>query len=316
MPKKNPKVLGGGNTNSPSKRQRLYCFTYFPESGDDSTPPVLDKTMQYIEYGAEKCPTTGNFHWQSWCYFKNTKDEIDARRLIHKSCHGVKCNVTRCEGTIGDQIAYCRKEALWHSQGEEPQQQGKRTDLESIAEDIANGASVDSIALERPIIYHQYGRTLSKLEDLRMRKEFRTTMTTCDWLWGKTGVGKSHAAFENYHPDTHYLWRDDNGWWEGYTQQHTLIVNDFRGELSYNQLLQIVDKWPFMVKRRNREPMPFMSKHVIITSSLPPEKIYNRRLDEDAIEQLLRRIRVIKLEERTEPKQLAIEDIPMLDILD
>lgn len=155
-----------------------------------------------------------------------------------------------------------------------------------------SGKKVDDLVLENPMIYHKYGRTLNKIEDLRMRREYRIEMTKGIWYWGGTGVGKSHKAFEGYDPKTHYVLPNDNGWWDGYTGQDVVIINDFRGEMKYNFLLQLVDKWPMTVKRRNREPIPFVSRLVIITSSLAPSDIYNRRLIEDDIGQLLRRFDV------------------------
>ena len=37
------------------------------------------------------------------------------------------------------------------------------------------------------------------------------------------------------------------------------------------------------------------AKHIIITSSLPPEKVYWRRDNEDYLEQLFRRIKIIEV---------------------
>lgn len=164
-----------------------------------------------------------------------------------------------------------------------------------MAHDISNGMMVDTIAIENPEIYHQYGRTLNKLEELRMRQVFRAEMTEGVWYYGETGVGKSHRAFKNYTPQTHYVLPNDNGWWDGYVQQDIVIINDFRGFLSYDFMLQMIDKWPFSVKRRGREPIPFISKKVIITSSLSPKEVYNKRNDNDSIKQLRRRMKVIKL---------------------
>jgi len=144
-----------------------------------------------------------------------------------------------------------------------------------------------------------YGRTLSKIEDICMRKRYRTEMTTCTWYHGKTGVGKSHKAFEGFTPDTHYVWKtNDNGWQDGYQQQEIVIINDFRGEIKYNDMLNLIDKWAYTIPRRGREPMPFTSKHVIVTSSLPPDQVFTRRLEEDSLEQLIRRIDVVELTER------------------
>ena len=176
-------------------------------------------------------------------------------------------------------------------------EQGKRTDLAQVIQRITTEeTSVDEITMTEPAIYHQYGRTLHRVEDLIMRKKFRNTMTTCDWIYGATGVGKSHLALNDYNPTTHYkLNLLDGGWWEGYTQQNIVVINEFRGQIQYGELLELIDKWPHSVKRRNREPMPFTSKHIIITSSMPPQEIYRNLASQDKIEQLLDRIKLIHL---------------------
>lgn len=123
-------------------------------------------------------------------------------------------------------------------------------------------------------------------------------MTKGIWYWGKTGVGKSHKVYADtsYNVSTHYDYPYDNGWWDGYRQQKYVIFNDFRDELKFNELLRIVDKWPFSVKRRCREPMPFLSEIVMITSSCPPEEIYRNSLSEnDKLDQFHRRFNVIEL---------------------
>jgi len=120
-------------------------------------------------------------------------------------------------------------------------------------------------------------------------------MTKGIWIYGPTGRGKSHEAFQGFSPSTHYLYTDDGGWWDGYVGQETVIINDFRGKIPYDYMLQLIDKWPFNVRRRNREPFPFTSKRVIITSSLSPEDVYHNREENDKIEQLLRRLEVRRM---------------------
>lgn len=119
-------------------------------------------------------------------------------------------------------------------------------------------------------------------------------MTTCTWYYGSTGTGKSERAFKDFHPDKHYVLPKDKGWWDGYRQQNTVIINDFRGHIPYDELLQMIDRYPFDVSRRGRQPLPFTSSHVIITSSLSPEEVYHNRMENDSIEQLLRRIKVVE----------------------
>lgn len=260
---------------------RLMCFTWFHEK-----PIEFDtKVMQYLAYGHETCPTTGRKHLQGWVYWKN------ARSMF--ACRGqYKCWIAVCKGTIDQQDEYCSKESTLTTFGKRPRQ-GERSDLKRKIDAVIKGEeTVDDIIVADPEFFHKYGRTLQNAEDIAMRKRFRTEMTTCEWLWGKTGVGKSHIALKDYNPETHYIVRNDNGWWEGYRQQHTVVINDFRGEIKYSELLQLIDKWPYHVKRRGREPMPFTSKHIIITSSLPPEEVYYNLSERDGIDQLLRRLTV------------------------
>lgn len=268
---------------------------------------VLDWKCSYLVVGEEvgKCGTP---HLQGYVEWGRSVRYTTMKNL-NERIHWEKR-----EGTPQQAADYCKKgeqtKAEWkahnvlgpnygknakvHELGE-ISEQGGRKDLDEVKEAILSGRRVDDIVLEQPMLYHQYGRTLNRIEDLAMRKKYRNFMTKGIWYYGPTGVGKSHTAFENFTPETHYVVPNDNGWWDGYTQQETIILNDFRGHISYNELLQMVDKYPFSVKRRNREPMPFISKTVIITSSLSPEQVYHNRHDEDKLEQLLRRFDVVNM---------------------
>ena len=137
-------------------------------------------------------------------------------------------------------------------------QMGKRVDLDKVKDDILSGEyTVDELCCVNPIMIDKYGRTLDRLEDIRMRGIERTEMTKGIWYWGPTGVGKTHKAAET--PGTKYWVPNDGGWWDAYKQQDVVILNDFRGHIAYGELLQMVDKWPYAVRRRGRQPMPFTS---------------------------------------------------------
>lgn len=275
-----------GNTVTSVPKSRLQCFTSFFEHPPTWNP---DK-MKFLAYGKESCPSTGKQHWQGFVYWKNPRTHKSAGKELNNA------HVETCRGSIDDNEKYCSKEGEYTTHGEKPSQ-GKRHDLEDICDKINAGElTSEDIAVDNPIIFHKYGRTLQKLEDIAMRKKFRTEMTKGIWYHGNTGVGKSHKAFEGFDPETHYLYRHDNGWWEGYSGQETVIINDFRGEIKFAELLQLIDKWPYYVKRRGREPVPFVSKLVIITSSKHPNDIYCE--EEDSLNQLYRRMSIEKLEPR------------------
>ncbi|QMW68813.1 replication-associated protein [Crucivirus-345] len=271
--------------------ERQWCYTWNNFTCEDyaSMKEWCEKYCTWwimgIEKGEEGTPhIQGAFRTKNTRTFKNLKNKFG------------KVHWEMMKGTCQQSLTYCSKGGNFEVGGKLPAQ-GKRQDLDNLKDAIIkDSVKLDDIICKMPMLYHQYGRTLEKLEDIALRKKSRTEMTEGIWYWGKTAVGKSHLAFEGYHPSTHYLLSlEDKGWWEGYNGQDTVIINDFRGEIKYSELLQLIDKWPYNVTRRNRGTVPFISKRVIITSSLPPDKCYRHRQDEDCIEQLLRRLKVVEL---------------------
>lgn len=283
--------------DNPKARKSAFVFTLNNYTDDKINKLIKlyeEGLFKYICWGKEVAPSTGTPHLQGYFELK-TKRNMNG--LQSKELKGIGMGLKIRMGNQEQAINYCKKDGEFVEYGTKCKQ-GKRTDLEAYRDMIIDDdVRVDDIAIENPGAYHIFGRTMEKLEELAMRKKFRTEMTQGIWLWGKTGVGKSHAAFKNFNPDTHYVLNvNDNGWWEGYKQQDVVIINEFRGQIPFGELLDLVDKWPKTVKRRNKAPLPFISKFVIITSSMPPVDIYEKiKNPDDSIQQLLRRFKVINI---------------------
>ena len=245
--------------------------------------------------GLEHCPTTGRQHIDGYYEYPTQRRWATENKKWKKKFGTGYGDLQLASGTAAENCDYSEKDGgRSETQGTASQGQGFRTDLLGLKDGICSGKrTVEEVCLEDPLTFHQYGRTLQKIEDIALRKQFRNWMTTCDWYYGPTETVKSARAFASYDPSTHYVWKNDKGWQDGYIGQPTIIINDFRAEIKYNELLQMIDRYPHFVPRRSREPAPFLAKHVIITSSLSPEQLYHNRSDEDKIEQLLRRIKVI-----------------------
>lgn len=264
----------------------------------------------YFHCAQEYCPKTKRPHVDGYYEYPTQRRwNTELKKFVKKFGAGFG-DLQIAKGTAGENDDYSQKglwefqddDAPYYRQGEPSKGQGARGDIEAKKDAIMAGeCTAEDIAVSEPTFYHQYGRTLHKIEDIALRKKFRTEMTQGIWYHGPTAVGKSHKAFEGFTPETHYVWKNDKGWQDGYTGQPTVIINDFRGEISYNEMLQLVDKWPHTVPRRAREPAPFLAKTLIVTSSLAPHQVYNRRDVEDSLEQLLRRFKVINLKKREIP---------------
>lgn len=281
-------VVKVGNTkyldHKPSKTWEITINNYSDRDIEWLKSLEVNKITVSKEIGENKTP-----HLQGKITFKRAY-RLTGLKKLHNKAHW---EVSKCV----DDANYCRK-----IDGEIVldicnRSQGERTDLIEIKNQIIKGKKVEELVMEEPMVYHQYGRTLEKIEDICNRSKIRTEMTEGIWYYGKTGTGKSHRAFEGFNEKTHYLWTNDNGWWDGYNGQEIVVMNDFRGEIPYNTLLQLIDKWPMKVRRRNKEPVNFTSKKVIITSSVSPDKIYKNRDREDDLNQLLRRIKLVNTSE-------------------
>ena len=256
--------------------------------------------LKFIAYGKERCPSTDREHFQTYISFHNgRKPTAKLLGWIGGLWGDIRCNVAPMYGSLKQNESYCSKESTLTKLGVEPKQ-GNRADLRDVIERIKQGTeTVENLMLDDPGYYHQYGRTLTKAEDVVNRRKCRKWMTVGEWYWGPTGVGKSHKAFEGYDPETHYVKPVLDEWWDGYCGQEVVIFNDFRGQLPFSELLNLVDKWPHYVKRRCREPTPFLAKKVIVTSSMEPRLVYNNILgDADAFDQLERRFNIVHMAQK------------------
>jgi len=277
------------------KKTRSWCFTNFDLEFDYDA--LFDKgQIRYMAWAIETCPSTGKQHHQGWLYFHNQQGSF---KNVGASLGGA--HVETMKGSILENDAYCSKEGQLNVLGTKPPGQGARTDLDAEKERIMSGeVTADEICQENPTFYHQYGRTLNKLEELALRKKWRTWQTVGTWYTGPTGAGKSHACFTGYDPSTHYVKCLQDEWWDGYTGQEVVILNEFRGNIPFGDLMDLVDKWPKMIKRRGREPLPFLAREVRISSIMSPSECYKYAALEGSkeLDEFNRRFKVVNLKKR------------------
>jgi len=276
---------------------RRICFSIFDIEKTKAVDTLKKwKSISYCIVGREICPSTQREHLQCYCEFTN---QVRFSTIKKKSESLNNFHFESSKGTPMENFVYCSKDGDFVEWGtrlpDDYKGQGSREDLRSISAEILNGKKVDDICLENPNLYHQYGRTLHYTEDIVLRDKYRTWMTTCEWIYGKTGTGKSEYAFKNFNPKTHYVYKLEEKFQDGYCGQEVIIIDEFRGQIPFSVLLRMIDKHPNVtLPRKCRAPAPFLARHVIITSSIDPCECYANVCNEhDRIDQLLRRI-VIK----------------------
>jgi len=266
-----------------TSRGWVFTINNFTESDLETVKNLECRCIVAGKEGAGKTP-----HIQGAVYFDSKRSLAKMKKIFPRA------HLEVMKGTWAHQ-EYCEKEGDLIRKDGDPPSQGKRTDVLDLKRKLDEGGTLEDCFEE------DFGGTLKmykgleKYQDVKRRKVHRTEMTKGVWLYGPTGTGKSHKAFQDFNPDTDYVWKDDKGWWDAYDGHKNVIINDFRGQIPYGEMLNLVDKWPVHVSRRGREPTPFLAERVVVTSSLHPEEIYKNRNTEDKIEQLLRRFEIVPL---------------------
>lgn len=295
----------GGNTTPPGSSVRgtehyqtkNWVATLFAKE-----PPIFDPTaMQYLAYGREHTKE-GRQHWQIFVVFHCKKSSY--KRVAACFHPTIRAHVEPMRGTIDQNEKYCSKEGEYTEHGTKPRP-GTRTDIHTAVQSIIEGTTTaDDVLEQNPDVYNRASRTLERAEQIRMGRMYRTEMTEGIWIYGPTGKGKTHWAYNmsGYTMDQIHTQQASDKWWDHYRQQPCVVLNEFRGQMQYGDLLQLVDKWPYNVDRRYKGPIPFTSKTVIITSPNPPHKVYKNLDKGDSIAQLLRRFKVFHIDDLMKPQ--------------
>lgn len=248
------------------------------------------KECVYLIFGYEICPTTQRPHLQAFACYKNPRS-IDKFIADYPGVH-----VEKQRGTHKQASDYCKKEGKYEEFGELPAQ-GTRTDWSNAVEQLNSGSSVVDVINEQPqLLPAQRALREYKMMTLKpLRREVKVYV-----LIGDAGTGKTRYAYDN-HPDLYSKPRGE--WWDGYTGQKSILLDDYYGYLPYCELLRVLDRYPYLVPYKGG----FVNAQwdtVIITSNKSPEKWYSQGMTPA----LRRRLHEIMLVE-------SIDGIPTLSPL-
>ena len=172
------------------------------------------------------------------------------------------------------------------------------------------------------IAYRKYDKMI-KDHFFENRKNLTPTKreVTVYWHIGKTGTGKSHemvALIETHGEDEVYFVTDYKNGFDRYNGEKILFMDEFRGQMMYNQLLTILDVYKSEVPCRYTNAVALWSE-VHITSVLPPEKAYQKMVENnrniDTVDQLKRRIDYIVYHQKV-GMEYNVYTIPMSEYND
>jgi hypothetical protein len=256
------------------KKVRWFVFTDF-EMTVSFQDMVEDGDVVFVAVGKEMCPKTQRKHNQGFFYLKDTHAHGDRARknLSLKLFQNNKTWMRPVLGSMEQNERYCKKEGFYTEYGEKPAQ-GTRTDLQILANQVVQGLDPEDVYVENIMNLHLYSRSFDRLRNICMKRKKRTEAPVAIFLYGPTGVGKSRMR-DLFDEDILYA-KTDSAKWDNYEQQPVCFIDELR-ERTFpgDVLLRLADKYRYEVDIKYKEPIPFVSSLIIITSPVPIEQIYN-----------------------------------------
>ena len=262
----------------PSKQARYWLLTI---PWEDYTP-FLHPDCSWIRGQLERGGDTGYLHWQVFVAFK------------------VKCTLSKVKLLFGDRVhaeATLSKAAetyVWKDDtavagtrfdlGKKPMDRGSSKDWDSIVTSARDG---DYASIPGDVLVRCYGNLkkirVDSLKPVAQEKEVHV-------FWGRTGSGKSRRAWEEATWDA-FPKDPCTKFWDGYTGQERVVIDEFRGSIGISHLLRWLDRYPCIVEVKGSS-VCFQANKIWITSNLSPEDWYPD-LDSDTKAALRRRFTTV-----------------------
>lgn len=236
-------------------RSRRWCFTLNNYTEEEELE-FKRLEVKYICVGKE-IGENGTPHLQGFVCFDQPKGLPGVRKVSGRAHWEITM------GTAEQAAAYCKKDGNWWAEGELPVP-GKRADLDAVALKVRNGACWEEVLDEHPGMLVRYSKGLMLLKT--MVSLDRTEKPEVTWLWGKTGTGKTRTAVET---NKSFYIKDGTQWWDGYTQQEVIIIDDFDGKWPFRDLLRLLDRYPYQGQIKGGY-VKVNSNKIIITSEFHP----------------------------------------------
>lgn len=310
-------------------------FLTYPQN--DTTPEVaMDRLKEHYKDDlncaivAQEKHKDGHNHLHIYCKLNNrfttTKNTyfnfIADKQGNYQSCKK-PIDVIQYVSKAGEYITYNIDPTKYIKQSKSHTTVQSKGIFKQITDEITKDTDYRDILDKYPDICLQHGKKIKDyINDVKtaQKPKYRDWQMEVEYHYGETGTGKSRYAFKDYNPETHYVLRKANGdavWWDGYTGQETIIIDDFTPKaykLSY--MLNLLDRYAMTIDIKGGSTQ-LLAKKVIITSNYQPEDLYTGELCKEHRKALLRRFTKIVpyIKENTE-QSLSTEDTETIDHTD
>lgn len=251
------------SNNNANVRARAWCFTHnnYDELSLEHIRSLLKTPkVRYAIFGHE-VGESGTPHLQGYVSFKNAQPFDRMQKAF------IRCHLSPAKGNEKQNYEYCSKDGEFEEFGERSKQ-GKRTDLSEAIETLKTG-SLTTVAAQHPETYVKFYRGLAQWK-LAMDQPYSHHEVRGVWIWGPPGTGKSHDARMKY-PEAYI--KPQNKWWDGYTGQEAVILDDLDTPTLGHYLKIWTDKYATTGETKGGT-INLRYKYLIITSNYTPDQLW------------------------------------------
>jgi len=243
-----------------------WCFTVnnYTEA-DETLFQSLDTS--YLVYGREIGESLTP-HLQGFLVLKKTA-RLSGMKKLHPTAHW-----EQSKGTAAQNRAYCTKDGHIFESGEMPLTRQQLGEMEIARYDQARKSAIagdfDSIPSD---IYIRHLSSLHKIRSMAQTVPIALDgLLLNEWIHGPAGTGKSSKAYSE-NPGS-YL-KGLNKWWDGYTGQDTVIIDDM--DPYHKSLAQEFKQWahhhPFPAETKGGS-LCIRPKKLIVTSNYTIDEVW------------------------------------------
>lgn len=253
--------------------------------------------MKYLVYQKEIAPSTGREHWQGFVVLAGSPTTFKkAQRAIGDETAHVEiakdsakareyCMASTWKGKDKGQVPGTTKEYGTFST------QGKRSDLADLHQALKDGKSDRELWDSNFSTMLKYNRGVAAYRSTNEQGRPRGTAPLVFVLTGPPGTGKSSFWNQRFDPeDVFVLSRPSNSmdpWWDGYTGQRIVVLDDFYGWIRYSYLLNLLDRYPVRINIKGQPQRLLAATTFVITSNKLPDMWYKDELDISALRRRL-----------------------------
>lgn len=277
---------------------RQSCYWVFT-ANNPTAPLTCPEGVAFLVYQRELAPSTGTPHFQGYLECATRQRSTAVMKMLKKAGYTQKAFVEPRKGTAQQAYDYATdrtkpgvvlsEEPVVHGVFA-PTSPGERTDILDLRDAALLAPSLSSLlsqdSIQTCLAGHLRYASLCVQEGARKRtRPFRTVEVIV--RYGPTGTGKTRMPYEL--PEEPYKWNPNNPeWWDGYSGQSIIIIDEYYGQLKPSRLLQLLDGYQCMLPVKGSFTYAEWTT-VYITSNAHPSKWY-KDLPEEVQAAINRRI--------------------------